>query len=296
MAISGAPLPPGYTQNPDGTITLPNGQIAGSPAGQSNNGAPSPSQTAESTDWFSSHPPPSTFDAPPAPYTGSFDPLAGQPGSYTPTAAPAPYVPIQWTGGDYTTLAKPDWLQQPFTAPTAEQVRATPGYDFTVATGVKAADAGAFASGSGLSGGQAKALTRFGQNLGETYYNSAFNQALAGRQQNVGEFNTDTNNAYRQYQTRYGVFNDTRNANFQAANLNENAWAQGNQFGLQANQQAQNAYSTAAQLTENAQRNRYGAYVDQNNATRQAGLDWWSQLQDQIKNGLTSASIAKPPA
>ncbi|NIA67771.1 hypothetical protein HBA54_04135 [Pelagibius litoralis] len=60
--------------------------------------------------------------------------------------------------------------------------RTSPGYDFRVGEGVKALDRSAAARGRLNSGGQAKALTRFGQDIGSAEYDRGFNRmtSLAG--------------------------------------------------------------------------------------------------------------------
>lgn len=65
-----------------------------------------------------------------------------------------------------------------FTAPTAEQARQTPGYEFAMDQGEKAIQAGAAANGSLLTGGTQTALNQFGHGLADTNYNNVYNRAL----------------------------------------------------------------------------------------------------------------------
>ena len=67
---------------------------------------------------------------------------------------------------------------KPFVAPTAEQVRATPGYDFMFDEGVKARERSASARGTLLGGAQQKALARYGADYADTKYGEAFERAL----------------------------------------------------------------------------------------------------------------------
>ncbi|NIA67911.1 hypothetical protein HBA54_04835 [Pelagibius litoralis] len=75
--------------------------------------------------------------------------------------------------------------------------RTSPGYDFRVGEGVKALDRSAAARGRLNSGGQAKALTRFGQDIGSAEYDRGFNRmtSLAGLGSGaVAQDNTAANN------------------------------------------------------------------------------------------------------
>ncbi len=74
-----------------------------------------------------------------------------------------------------------------FTAPTAAQVEATPGYQFQLGQGSEAITNQAAASGLANSGNTLKALTQYGQGLASTYYQNAFNNA-----QNAFTTNRDT--------------------------------------------------------------------------------------------------------
>ena len=65
-----------------------------------------------------------------------------------------------------------------FQAPTADQARQTPGYQFGLQEGEGAMQAGAAANGSLLTGGTQTALNQYGQNYADTNYNNVYNQAL----------------------------------------------------------------------------------------------------------------------
>lgn len=63
---------------------------------------------------------------------------------------------------------------------TVEDMYNDPGYQFGLNEGVKAYDSSASAKGNQLSGAQAKALTRFGNDYGSTKYNESFNRRQVG--------------------------------------------------------------------------------------------------------------------
>jgi hypothetical protein len=84
-----------------------------------------------------------------------------------------------------------------FTAPTAAQAQATPGYQFALNQREGALQAGAAANGSLLTGGTLNAEQQYGQGLANTNYNNVYNQAL------------------QQYNTNYNVW-----ANQQANQFN----------------------------------------------------------------------------
>ena len=83
-----------------------------------------------------------------------------------------------------------------FTAPTAAQAEATPGYRFALNQGEGAVQAGAAAQGSLLTGGTLNAENQFAQGLASTNYNNTYNQALQGYNTN---YNTWANNQANQF-------------------------------------------------------------------------------------------------
>lgn len=81
-----------------------------------------------------------------------------------------------------------------FTAPTAAEARATPGYQFNLQQGEKAVDAGAAARGGLMTGGTIKAEQNYGAGLASGTYQQTFqnalqqyNAALQGQAQNYNE-------------------------------------------------------------------------------------------------------------
>lgn len=159
-----------------------------------------------------------------------------------------------------------------FNAPTAAEAAATPGEEFIRDQGAQAINNTASASGLANSGNTLKALTQYGQNLGSTYYQQAFNNAQS-------QFNTNQNatlanlsaltntglNANSQLNSAaLNVGNaqaaNTYNAGQYAGNVlnnntqfNNTQQLQGNEFnanlGLQGSTQAGQFANTAAQGT-----------------------------------------------
>lgn len=83
-----------------------------------------------------------------------------------------------------------------FSAPTAAQAQATPGYQFGLQQGEGALQAGAAAGGSLLTGGTQNALDQYAQNYADTNYNNVYNQAL----QTYGtNYNTWANQQAKEY-------------------------------------------------------------------------------------------------
>lgn len=72
-----------------------------------------------------------------------------------------------------------------FQAPTLQQARDTPGYQFALEQGQNGILKTQAALGGALGGGTAKALEGYGVNLADTTYNNRFQQALQGYQTNL---------------------------------------------------------------------------------------------------------------
>lgn len=71
-----------------------------------------------------------------------------------------------------------DFLANPFKAPTLEEAKANPGYQFALDTGTQALDRSASARGNLFSGTQGTALQEFGQKLGEQNYDDVYSRAM----------------------------------------------------------------------------------------------------------------------
>lgn len=120
----------------------------------------------------------------------------------TEQANQAPFLKAGQTAvGDLSSLLAPGgglsqgWTGQ-FTAPTAAQAEATPGYQFTLDQGRNAIQNSAAAQGGLLSGGTEAALDQYSQGLASTNYQQAFNNALT---QYGTAYNTFQNNQANQF-------------------------------------------------------------------------------------------------
>lgn len=80
-----------------------------------------------------------------------------------------------------------DFLKNPFVAPTLEEAKQNPGYQFALDTGTAALDKSAAARGNVFSGTQGTALQEFGQGLGEQNYEQVYNRAM---QNYMSRYNT----------------------------------------------------------------------------------------------------------
>lgn len=72
-----------------------------------------------------------------------------------------------------------------FTAPTADEARATPGYEFTLSQGMRGVGASQAARGMALSGAGVKEAAGYATGLADTTYNDVFSRALQGYQANL---------------------------------------------------------------------------------------------------------------
>lgn len=110
-----------------------------------------------------------------------------------------------------------------FSAPTAAQAEATPGYQFQAQQGEQAVQNSAAASGGLLTGGTLKAEQNYGQGLASENYQNTFNNALT------------------QYQTAYNTFqNNAANAYNREAGIAGIGQTAANQLGTEGQQAASN--------------------------------------------------------
>jgi hypothetical protein len=93
------------------------------------------------------------------------------------------------------------WTQQ-FTAPTAAQAEATPGYQFQLQQGENAAQNSAAGQGSLLSGRTLASLNNYAQGTASTNYQNAFNNSQT---QYNSAYNTFLNNQNSQYSKLMGM-------------------------------------------------------------------------------------------
>lgn len=83
-----------------------------------------------------------------------------------------------------------------FTAPTLAAAEATPGYQFSQQQGDKGILEAQAASGGAITGGTAKSLSGFNQNLAQTDYSNVFDQALSTYQAALSGQNQAFNQLY----------------------------------------------------------------------------------------------------
>lgn len=101
-------------------------------------------------------------------------------------------------------LSNPIFNQQ-FSAPTAAQAQATPGYQFTQTQGLKAVQNSAAARGLGVSGAAMKGAASYATGLADSTYNDTFNRALQ-------TFNTNYGNASSNVNRLTGIVGSGQNA------------------------------------------------------------------------------------
>lgn len=96
-------------------------------------------------------------------------------------------------------------LQQSFTAPTAADAQATPGYQFTLDNGLKAVQNSAAARGLGTSGAALKGAAGYASGLADSTYNDVYNRALS-------TFNTNYTSAANNFNRLSGIVGNGQNA------------------------------------------------------------------------------------
>lgn len=96
-----------------------------------------------------------------------------------------------------------------FTPPTAEQARATPGYQFTAGAGSGAIENSAAAGGNLLSTGTLKSLAGFNQGLADTTYQQTYQNAFNQYLQQYNEFQNNQTNAFNRLAAVSGIGQQT---------------------------------------------------------------------------------------
>jgi hypothetical protein len=115
---------------------------------------------------------------------------------------------IDTLSGDLQNGGYPDWTGH-FTAPTAATEQNDPGYAFRLAEGNKAIERAKSASGDLLSGGTAKALTRYGEDYATSAYNDVYNRAMQQYKLGYDEFQANNTNKFNRYASIAGVGQQT---------------------------------------------------------------------------------------
>lgn len=158
-------------------------------------------------------------------------------------------APFLQTGTDAThyldqnmdQLTKPYGEQ--FHAPTLDEAKANPGYQFALDTGTQALASRAAAQGTLLSGQTGEALTAFGQRLGETNYNDTFNRMLTEHTNAFNEYNVNQSNTYNRYANLAGAGQTTAT---QLADLGQRSATNAANINLNSTQNQQQALNNAA--------------------------------------------------
>jgi hypothetical protein len=91
-----------------------------------------------------------------------------------------------------------------FKPPTAEEARATPGYQFGLNEGENALERSAAASGGLLTTGTAKGIVGYGQNLADTTYGQTYQRALDQYQLAYNTFQNNQTNTFNRLSTVSG--------------------------------------------------------------------------------------------
>lgn len=94
---------------------------------------------------------------------------------------------------------------QTFQAPSAEQARLTPGYQFQQQEGQNAIQNSAAASGGLLSTGALKTLTGFSQGLADTTYSETYNRAFNEYLQGYNQFQNNQTNEFNRLAAASGM-------------------------------------------------------------------------------------------
>lgn len=116
-----------------------------------------------------------------------------------------------------------------FTAPSAQQAEASPGYQFTLNQGLKATQNSAAARGLGTSGAALKGASSYATGLADSTYNDVYNRALNAYNSNVSannsNYTTQFNGALQGYNANYNTASNVFNTNYNSAAGNANRLA-----------------------------------------------------------------------
>lgn len=149
-----------------------------------------------------------------------------------------------------------------FQAPTLDQARQTPGYEFQLEQGVNALDKSASATGNLYSGTQGTALEKYGQGLADSTYNDVYNRAL-------GTYMTNYNTALGGAQLGEGAASTLGSQGLGAAGLMTSIDLGGSE--------------AQAQQINNAAAARASGYIGQANA--------YNQMNNNINQQLMEAAM-----
>lgn len=101
--------------------------------------------------------------------------------------------------GDFGSLAK-RW-DKTFVAPSADEVRNSPGYQFARDEGIHGIEASRAQQGTLLAGGTSKDIGTFATNLADTMYQTKYQNALSEYAQAYNIFRNDNNDIFNRFDT-----------------------------------------------------------------------------------------------
>lgn len=184
--------------------------------------------------------PPTETTPPPGP---KFDPIPTGGGGGGVFNVPS----IRW-GGSWPSYGAPDYIDPgafdpgpafsygefsypDFAAPTADDLKNDPGFEFRLNQGRKALEASAAGRGTIRSGASLKNILEYGQNFASQEYGDVYNRALrqydTNRDNAFGNYSTNRNNASDIWGKQYGQRKDVYDASAQNA-FQHNAFNQSN--------------------------------------------------------------------
>lgn len=158
---------------------------------------------------------------------------------------------------------------QTWQAPTIEQARQSPGYQFQMQEGLKALQRSAAAKGNLMTGGTAKAIEQYGQGLADSNYQQVYNRALNDYQTNYGTWL----NKYNQVASLAGL---GQTANQALGAMGSNAADNNSRTSLGLGQQLGNDYMNAGNA-------RASGYINSANA--------WNGALGGATNALNSSLL-----
>lgn len=143
-----------------------------------------------------------------------------------------------WTV-DPSNILQQTFSYSDFKAPTAAEAAATPGYQFTLQQGLRAAQNSASARGLGASGAALKGAESFATGLADSTYGDTFNRALSA-------YSANRNNAASNFATNYASAGDRVNRLLGLVGNGQNAAAQTGALGAQTANSVSNAVMSGA--------------------------------------------------
>ena len=192
--------------------------------------------------------------------------------------------------GAYGSLMAP-YSGGAFTAPTAAQAAATPGYQFALQQGEGAVQAGAAANGSLLTGGTLNAENQYAQGLADTNYNNVYNQTLQAYNTNYNTWANQQANQFNRLSALAGMGQTSAqtlsNAGLANANEASNTMAQTGNAISQQNTNAAAATASGYMGSANAWVNGLSGATN--------NLEQLALVNAQMKSGKNSGNNSGQP-